>query len=83
MLRKGIGKRFMDDNKQDNGRDGYEHVCMMCHRPESVCGKLFHMPPGLDICEDCLQKSFDLMNATSNKDETADPSKPIGNLRII
>ncbi|MBQ1852974.1 MAG: ATP-dependent Clp protease ATP-binding subunit ClpX [Lachnospiraceae bacterium] len=73
----------MDDNKQDSGRDGYEHVCMMCHRPESVCGKLFHMPPGLDICEDCLQKSFDLMNATSNKDETVDPSKPIGNLRII
>lgn len=73
----------MDDNKQDSGRDGYEHVCMMCHRPESVCGKLFHMPPGLDICEDCLQKSFDLMNATGNKDETVDPSKPIGNLRII
>lgn len=73
----------MDDNKQDSGRDGYEHVCMMCHRPESVCGKLFHMPPGLDICEDCLQKSFDLMNATSSKDETVDPSKPIGNLRII
>ena len=83
MFRKGIEKSFMDDNKQDSGRDGYEHVCMMCHRPESVCGKLFHMPPGLDICEDCLQKSFDLMNATSNKDETADPSKPIGNLRII
>ncbi|MBQ6105075.1 MAG: ATP-dependent Clp protease ATP-binding subunit ClpX [Lachnospiraceae bacterium] len=70
----------MDEQNNKDGRDGYENVCAMCHRPESVCGKLFHLPPNLTLCESCLQKSFDLMASTL---DTSDPEKMMGNLRII
>ncbi|MBO4324468.1 MAG: ATP-dependent Clp protease ATP-binding subunit ClpX [Lachnospiraceae bacterium] len=70
----------MDEQNNKDGRDGYENVCAMCHRPESVCGKLFHLPPNLTLCESCLQKSFDLMASTL---DTSDPEKMMGNLKII
>ena len=53
----------MDDNKEEK-KDGYENICVMCHRPESVCGTLLRMPPNICLCKDCLQKSFDLMSMT-------------------
>ena len=49
------------DKKVGNG-GGYEQVCSMCHRPESRCGKIMHLPGGLNICSDCMQKSFDAFN---------------------
>ena len=48
------------ENKKDGG--GYEQVCSMCHRPESRCGKIMRLPGGLNICSDCMQKSFDVFN---------------------
>ena len=70
----------MDEQNNKDGRDGYENVCAMCHRPESVCGRLFHLPPNLMLCESCLQKSFDLMASTM---DTTDPNHLMGNLKII
>ena len=70
----------MDEQNKNDGRDGFENICAMCHRPESVCGKLFHLPPNLNLCESCLQKSFDLMASTMDH---ADPNNPMGNLKII
>ena len=52
------------EDKNDEKKDGYESICAMCHRPESVCGTLLRMPPNLCLCKDCLQKSFDLMGLT-------------------
>ncbi len=49
-----------DDNKEK--RDGYENSCAMCRRPESMAGHLFLVPPNLYLCNDCLQKSFDMMS---------------------
>ena len=46
-----------DDNKSE-----YEHICFMCHRTEEVAGKMLRLPQGLYICEDCMQKSFDMMS---------------------
>lgn len=37
----------------------YEEVCYVCRRPESKAGKMVHMPGGLCICNDCMQKAFD------------------------
>lgn len=39
----------------------YEDVCYMCHRTESVAGKMIHIPGDVAICHDCLQKTFDNM----------------------
>ena len=49
-----------NDNKKDD--DGYERVCYLCHRPESVAGKMINMPQNICICADCMQRAFDTMN---------------------
>lgn len=46
-----------DEHKEDD----YEKVCFICHRPESVAGKMMEFPNNLTVCSDCLQKSFDAM----------------------
>jgi len=40
----------------------YEKFCFMCHRPESVAGKMIDLPNDICVCSDCMQKSFDMMN---------------------
>ena len=40
----------------------YEDVCYICHRPESVAGKMIHIQDNICICNDCMQKTFDTMN---------------------
>ena len=42
--------------------DTYEKVCFMCRRPESKAGKMITLPGDINICPDCMQKSFDTMN---------------------
>ena len=48
----------------DNGsdEDEYEKICFMCRRPESVAGKMVKLPQNIYICQDCMQKSFDIMS---------------------
>ena len=48
------------EESQDD--DEYEKVCFVCRRPESKAGTMISMPPGIDICHDCMQKAFDTMN---------------------
>ena len=48
------------EDKPDD--DEYQKVCFMCHRDESRAGKMFRLPQNLFICQDCMQRSFDLMN---------------------
>ncbi len=45
----------------DSDREGFEEFCSMCQRPASKCGRLFHIPNGISICQDCMQKTFDGM----------------------
>lgn len=48
----------MEDNK--DMKDGeYEKYCYLCRRPESKVGKLIYMPNNINICQDCMQKTFD------------------------
>lgn len=49
----------LTDKQNDNTEDEYEKVCYVCRRPESKAGKMITMPPGIDICRDCMQKAFD------------------------
>ncbi|MCR4782731.1 MAG: ATP-dependent Clp protease ATP-binding subunit ClpX [Lachnospiraceae bacterium] len=55
-----------DNNKNSNDieekEDKFEEVCYVCHRTESSCGKMIHMPNNICICNDCLQRAFDSIN---------------------
>lgn len=42
-------------------KDDYEDICYICRRPESVAGKMIHIPNNICICNDCMQKTFDSM----------------------
>lgn len=46
----------------DQDKDEYEKVCYLCHRPESKAGKMIDLMPGMSICPDCMQKSFQTMS---------------------
>ncbi len=60
----------LKDNEFDNdaGQDEqsreneYEDICYICRRPESIAGKMIHIPNDICICSDCMQKTFDTMN---------------------
>lgn len=47
--------------EQDDDKDGYEKICFICHRPESVTGKMIDLPNNITVCPDCMQRSFDAM----------------------
>ena len=36
--------------------EGYERYCFLCHRPESVTGKLIDLPNNMSVCSDCMNK---------------------------
>lgn len=54
----------MGDKNQDEIRDDTEKYCFLCHRPESVTGKMVEMASQMYICPDCLQSAFNSMNAS-------------------
>lgn len=54
-------KAVENDKKED--KDEYENVCYVCRRPESRAGKLIRAAKDIYICPDCMQRSFDSMNA--------------------
>ena len=53
---------IIEDKPEIADDEGYEKYCFMCHRPESVTGKLIDLPNNIRVCQDCMQKSFDAMN---------------------
>lgn len=48
---------------EEETEDGYEDLCYICRRPESVAGKMIHIPNNICICNDCMQKTFDSMGS--------------------
>ncbi len=51
------------DQKNSDQDDGYEKYCYLCHRSESQCGGLIHLPSNISICNQCMQKTFDTFNS--------------------
>jgi ATP-dependent Clp protease ATP-binding subunit ClpX len=47
------------NNTPDSDKDEYEDVCMMCMRPESKAGKMFHLPGNICVCNDCMHKTME------------------------
>ncbi len=65
----------VSEKKDEKHEDEYEKVCFMCHRPESTAGKMIEMPNHITICQDCMQRSFNMMTNGS-----LDFSKLMGNI---
>ena len=49
-----------EDDDPDNTRQ-FER-CIMCGRTGKDAGNLIHMPGGLTLCRDCMQKSMDMIS---------------------
>lgn len=45
-------------------QDEYEKICYVCRRPESKTGKQVSMPGNINICPDCLQRTFDMIDGS-------------------
>ena len=50
-------------NQDTDDQDEYEDVCFVCHRPTSKAGKMMHLPNHVCVCQDCMQRTLDMMNA--------------------
>ncbi len=64
----------VNNDTTDNKESDYEDVCFICRRPESKAGKMFHLPNGICVCDDCMHKTmdtvsqFDYQNLLNNPD---------------
>lgn len=61
-IRLNSGGLIVEDDKElkdEKKNDEYEKYCYLCRRPESKVGKLIYMPNNINICQDCMQKTFD------------------------
>ncbi len=54
-------ENHVEEKKKED--DGYEKYCFICRRPESVVGKMIELPNHINVCSECMQKSFDAMNS--------------------
>lgn len=56
------------DNKVNNRKteikddEGYEQFCSICNRSENVAGKMVNLPNNMSVCNDCMQKSYNMMS---------------------
>lgn len=64
------------NNTEDENEDEYEKVCYICRRPESRCGKLINLPGNMDVCADCMQRSFDSINNVNMDDLLKNSNMP-------
>ena len=71
--------------EEEDDTQEYERVCCICHRPESKTGKMIELMKGMDICPDCMQKSFDSMSHmdANSYQELMELSKKFPNMQMI
>ena len=62
------------EEKDDDSDDGYENVCFICRRPESVTGKQFKMPNHICVCDDCMHKTMDAVSQFDYQGMLNDPN---------
>lgn len=58
----------MSNEINNNDDDEYEKICYMCHRPESVTGKMVSMPGNINVCPDCMQTTMNSIFASGITD---------------
>ena len=47
---------------QEPDDNSSQEACFVCHRPTSKAGKMIHLTDEICICQDCMQKTLDMMN---------------------
>ena len=54
-----------NNNSSDNNSAGDpsapEKRCASCGRPESAAGKLIKMPNDMNVCQDCMKRSVEML----------------------
>ena len=74
------------NNRSDtNHTDQPYRYCMMCMRSEKDAGKLIRMPGNMCLCQDCMQRSMDMMSSPDFLNQIRlpnglDPQAIFGNL---
>ena len=50
----------VDEKKEESKKndDGYEKICSLCHRTESVAGPMMDLPNNMCVCNDCMKKFY-------------------------
>lgn len=66
-------EEIKDDSDNTKGPLKY---CSMCGRSEKEAGNMVDLPNNIHVCQDCMQKSFDMMNQSFNNDSNS----PFGDL---
>ncbi len=81
-----------DSKKEDKKDDKPVEFCYMCHRPDTIAGPLIKLAPGMGVCNECMQRTFDSMgsfgfgggdNSKSNVDMNKIPNVSFLNLGNI
>ncbi len=57
----------MADNTRDH-EGGSGEFCLMCGRSDKQAGKMVHIPGGLTVCPDCMQKTMDAASKLNLQD---------------
>ena len=42
------------EEQSEDSEDEYEKICFICHRPESVTGKMIELPNHITVCPDTV-----------------------------
>ena len=75
------------DQEIDHEKDEYEDFCYICKRPESITGKMIHIPNDICICSSCMQRTFDTMGDVNMEELMKDspfaniPGLHLGNIK--
>ncbi len=81
-------KNNTDSENDDNEKKPTE-FCYMCRRPDTIAGPLIKLAPGMSVCSECMQRTFDSMgsfgfgggdNSKSNVDMSKMPNISFLNL---
>lgn len=49
------------ENNSNNNTSKPENRCASCGRPESIAGKLIKMPNDMNVCQDCMKRSVEML----------------------
>ena len=52
-----------EENNNNNNTGRTEEFCSMCRRGSSIAGDMFHLPGGINMCQDCMRRSLDQMSS--------------------
>jgi ATP-dependent Clp protease ATP-binding subunit ClpX len=65
-----------ENQKDTKKKDSYEKICYLCHRSESNVPKMITIPNNINVCSDCMQKTFDQIGLQGMPTMSGMPNMP-------